>query len=170
MTDQNSEIIKADGQGRWKDITQKPYKTQQTSRFDGVARYPLIDQDNHADSPIDTRYFEIEPDGYSSLEWHEHPHTVIVLGGTGSIILGNSYQALAPHDIVYIAPRALHQFLADRNSKLGFICIVPSDRDRPRYPSGDEILKIIPDKQVRDKIRPIFPIDGTFAHHKNLKF
>src|SRR2546427_2468983 len=37
-----------------------------------------------------TRYFEIQPGGYSTLERHQHPHAVVVLRGRGRVTLGRS--------------------------------------------------------------------------------
>jgi quercetin dioxygenase-like cupin family protein len=139
-------------EGRWKDITELPYKSSRTDKFRLVSRFPIIKGDES--NPIETRYFEIQPGGYSSLEWHEHPHTVIIVKGSGSLIMGNQYDELYPRDIVYIAPKCMHQFLADRNESLGFICVVPAHRDRPRYPSRDEIQEQITNTQVLNKIRP----------------
>jgi hypothetical protein len=31
-----------------------------------------------------------------------------------------------------------HQFLADAGEPLGFLCMVPSERDRPQLPTADQ--------------------------------
>lgn len=78
-----------------------------------------------------TRYFEIAPGGYSTLEHHRHPHAVVVLRGSGTVTLGERRYALAPSDCVYVAPDEVHQFRADQGETLGFLCIVDRERDRP---------------------------------------
>jgi quercetin dioxygenase-like cupin family protein len=153
MSSNQSKVITATEIGRWSGVTEHPYKTTDTDLFQGIRRFPLLNEAG-SEHPIATRYFEIEADGYSSLEWHTHPHTVIPIRGSGSVIIGNRYQAIHPHDVIYVAPDTLHQFLADRSEPLGFLCVVPSERDRPRYPSADEIKQMIPDPDVRAHIRP----------------
>src|SRR5262245_50263399 len=59
-----------------------------------------------------TRYFEIEPGGYSALERHRHAHSVVVVRGSGKVILGTGVHAIGPMDCVYVAPDCLHQFHA----------------------------------------------------------
>jgi quercetin dioxygenase-like cupin family protein len=78
-----------------------------------------------------TRYFEVAPGGWTSLEHHRHPHAVVVLRGEGTALLGNDRHRIRAHDAVYVAPGSPHQFRADRDSVLGFLCIVDRERDRP---------------------------------------
>lgn len=103
--------------------------------------------------PIQTRYFEVAPGGHSSLETHAHSHSVVILRGSGHVILDNELHAVSAFDVVYIAPWCLHQFLADRGETLGFLCMVEMDRDRPRLPSEEEIEAVVQDPQVRERIR-----------------
>src|SRR5262245_53861978 len=69
-----------------------------------------------------TRYFELEPGGYSALERHRHAHSVIVLRGTGKVILDRAVHTIRPMDCVYVAPDSLHQFHATGGEPLGFLC------------------------------------------------
>ncbi len=55
----------------------------------------------------------------------------MVLCGRGTVQLGASRFAIEPSDCVYVAPGEVHQFRADRGERLGFLCIVDRDRDRP---------------------------------------
>ena len=99
------------------------------------------------------RYFEIDPGGYSSLEYHRHPHSVIIIRGSGSVVLGDEVHHLQLHDVVFISPETVHQFHADNNDKLGFICIVDRYRDRPTIPGDKELEPVLKSEKTREKIR-----------------
>ncbi len=152
MTDQ-SKIIRSE-QFTWPGIKRKEYKTE-GSGFKGIVRYVILgEQEDEQALNMQTRYFEIEQGGYSSLERHQHPHTVVIAKGAGSLILGNEYRNLNFMDTVYIAPGLVHQFHADRGSSFGFLCVVDRDRDRPEIPENEEALKQwITDPDVRKRAR-----------------
>ena len=49
------------------------------------------------------------------------------------------FEPVRPLDVVYVAPHEIHRFEASDDEALGFLCIVPRDRDRPvtvREPYG----------------------------------
>ncbi|MDZ7755578.1 cupin domain-containing protein [Rhodohalobacter sp.] len=146
----SSKIIKSADQG-WNGVEPKKYKTE-GSNFKSISRYSLLD-DETSELNSHTRYFEIEPDGYSSLEMHRHPHSVVVLKGSGSVILDDQISEIDTHDVIYIAPEAIHQFQADRGEILGFLCIVDRYRDKPVIPSDDFIHANIKSEKVLKKIR-----------------
>lgn len=146
----NSKIIKSTTQG-WNGIEPKKYKTE-GSNFKSISRYSLLD-DETSELNTHTRYFEIEPDGYSSLEMHRHPHSVVVLKGAGSVILDDQILEINEHDVIYVAPETIHQFQADRGEILGFLCIVDRYRDKPVIPSDDFIRANIHSEKVLKKIR-----------------
>lgn len=152
MSDQ-SKIIRSDN-FTWPTVERKEYKSD-TTGFKDIVRYVLLgEQDDEKELNIQTRYFEIGEDGYSSLERHRHPHTVIIVKGKGSMILGERIVKLEPVDTVYIAPETVHQFYADRGEPLGFICIVDRYRDRPETPRDEKNLKDwISDPEVRNRAR-----------------
>lgn len=145
-----SKVLKAQESG-WETVEKKVYKTDSSS-FKSVSRYSLL-TDDFPELNFHTRYFEIEPGGFSSLEQHRHPHSVIILNGCGSVLLNNEIQKVDKHDAIFIAPNTIHQFYADRNHKLGFICIVDRYRDKPVIPADEEIRKIITSDEVLKKIR-----------------
>ncbi|HVS03854.1 MAG TPA: cupin domain-containing protein, partial [Thermoanaerobaculia bacterium] len=92
-------------------------------RLAGGAGWPLA---------FETRYFELEPGGFTSLEEHDHAHCVVVLRGSGSVILGETERAVGAGDVVYVAPRHPHQFRNGGAEPFGFLCVVDAERDRPR--------------------------------------
>lgn len=116
---------------RWDGVPLRRYKDEDGTHR-GVSRQVILGE-APGEEPLAfvTRYFEIEPGGYTSLEHHEHPHAVVVLRGLGSVALGADRTPIAPFDSVYVGPRVRHQFRADRGEVLGFLCIVDRVRDRP---------------------------------------
>lgn len=116
---------------RWDGVELREYKDT-ADLFKNVTRQTLLGkQDDEAALSFDTRYFEVAPGGYSSLEHHEHPHAVIVLRGCGEVRLGDRTEPIAPFDCVYVAPNSVHQFRATEEGPLGFVCVVDRVRDRP---------------------------------------
>jgi quercetin dioxygenase-like cupin family protein len=100
--------------------------------FRDVTRQTIVGEgEGEERSGILTRYFEVQPGGYSTLERHEHRHTVIVLRGRGTVRLGDAVHAIAPFDAVYVAPHTVHQFRAGAGEPLGFLCVVDRERDKP---------------------------------------
>jgi len=80
------------------------------------------------------RYFEVAPGGYTTLERHEHVHAVVIQRGRGRVLVGDAIAAVAPFDLVRVPPGTWHQFRADDDAPLGFLCLVNQDRDRPELP------------------------------------
>ncbi len=127
----SSRVIKCD-RFRWRGLTIGAYK-EDSPDFKGVSRQTLIGEgDGEADLNFITRYFQLEPGGYSTLEEHQHPHAVVVLRGKGRVVLGERRYDVEPYDCVYISPSTAHQFQASDQDPLGFICIVDRVRDRPK--------------------------------------
>lgn len=127
----------------WDGVERKHYKTD-TTNFDGVSRYSLLGEaDDEWELNMQTRYFEIEAGGYTSLEQHRHPHSVVIIRGSGTVILGNEVHSIGLYDVVFVSPETLHQFHADQGDALGFICIVDRYRDKPTIPSSDTIQTVM---------------------------
>lgn len=135
----------------WNGVERKEYKTE-TLNFKDIHRYSLLG-DETPDLNIHTRYFEVQPGGYSSLKQHRHPHSVMIIRGSGSVILDNQVIPLGTHDVVYIAPESIHQFHADNNEPLGFLCMVDRYRDKPVIPDYDTLAERITSKKVLKKIK-----------------
>jgi quercetin dioxygenase-like cupin family protein len=148
-----SKIIRSENL-TWPALERKDYKTEGTG-FRDVSRYVLFgEREDEAGLNVQTRYFEIGEGGYSSLERHRHPHTVVVVKGRGSMVLDDRVAGLETMDAVYIAPGTVHQFHADRGQPMGFLCIVDRYRDRPETPkSAAELAEWIPEPDVRKKAR-----------------
>lgn len=150
--DNKSKVIKCCDY-QWKSIERKSYKDKPGS-YEGVSRYALLGEGGDEQQlNFQTRYFEVAPGGYTSFEWHRHPHTVVVIRGSGSVILGNEVHTLGLHDVVYVTPETMHQFQADSEEPLGFICIVDRYRDKPVLPDEDEVKQAVTSAETLNKIK-----------------
>lgn len=148
----NSKVIKCSNY-QWDTVTRKEYKDD-TSCYKGVHRYSLLgEQPDEQALTFQTRYFEVEAGGYTTFEYHRHPHSVVIIRGSGTVILGDELHELSLHDVVFIAPETLHQFHADRGDKLGFLCVVDRYRDRPTRPDQAVIADQVHSSEVLKKIK-----------------
>jgi mannose-6-phosphate isomerase-like protein (cupin superfamily) len=64
---------------------------------------------------------------------------VMILRGHGECLLGQEIRAVKPHDLITIPRWTWHQFKATAGEKLGFLCMVNVERDRPQLPTEDEL-------------------------------
>lgn len=124
----------ASGDFRWHDVERLRYKEEGTAPFRDITRQVLFAQPDQA---CELRYFEIAPGGYSTLERHAHTHAVLILRGRGTVRIGAETHAIAERDLVTIDPLTWHQFQADADEALGFLCLVSKERDRPQLPETD---------------------------------
>lgn len=90
----------------------------------GATRRILIGQDEGAEDFI-VRYFTIPAGGHSAFEHHAHQHGVVVVQGSGRVLLGEQWTAIGVGDAVFVAPDEQHQFVADEDGPLGFLCVIP---------------------------------------------
>ena len=124
---------------RWDGVELLRYKDEGAAPFRDVTRQVLFDE---APAGTQWRYFEVAPGGHSTLERHEHTHAVLVLRGCGRVLVDDEVHPVGVHDLVEIGPMTWHQFRADAGEALGFLCLVASDRDRPRLPDEGELAAL----------------------------
>jgi ribulose-bisphosphate carboxylase large chain len=126
------------GEMRWTGVADEPYKAA-SGGWTRIMRRVLVG--NRGESArFHVRYFEIAPEGYSSLERHRHEHVVICVKGRGVVRMGRRKKAMNFMDTVYIAPGEVHQLLNPHGEPFGFLCIVNARRDRPKPVGGPETL------------------------------
>lgn len=138
------------GNFRWDDVALLPYKEDGTI-FKSVTRQTLFDGGH--DLPVQFRYFEVGDAGHSTLERHHHAHVVMVIRGSGQVLVGDQISDIETHDVVEIPPMTWHQFRASRGQELGFLCIVSQDRDRPQRPGPTEVEELSRNSAVGAFIR-----------------
>ena len=148
----NSKIIRKTESG-WDGITPKEYKTSGTN-FKDITRHSLLGEgeDEH-ELNMQTRVFRVKEGGYSSLEYHRHPHSVMIVEGRGSMVLGDEIHDLDTFDVVYISPETIHQFHADKGAPLSFLCVVDRYRDKPAVPTPQMLDELMGDTEARKKAR-----------------
>lgn len=130
---------------RWDGVDVQQYKLHQGERpgegWREITRQVLAGSYGEGCS-FRVRYFEVGPQGHSSLEKHEHVHIVINLRGRGRVIVGESVHNVEPFDLIYVPPWTPHQFVNDSDEPYGFLCIVDGDRDRPQPLSEEQLQQL----------------------------
>lgn len=134
----------------WDGVNVHPYKEDGTL-FKSVTRQTLFPGGTQLDAEL--RYFEVGIEGHSTLERHEHEHVVVVIRGSGQVLVGDTISEIGTHDMVHIPPMTWHQFRATGDEPLGFLCVVSADRDRPQRPGPLEVESFQIDPLVADFIR-----------------
>jgi quercetin dioxygenase-like cupin family protein len=102
---------------------------------------------------FDVRYFEVAPGGFTSLERHEHIHSVVCVRGRGYAVVGDDVHDVEELDHIYVPANAPHQFVNQGEVAFGFLCIVDAERDRPQALTADELAALRADPVLSSKIR-----------------
>lgn len=128
---------------RWDDVAYLPYKQDGSAPFKDISRQVLFHEPTMG---CELRYFEMDATGYSTLERHEHAHAVMILRGHGTCLLGAEVRPVKPLDLVTIPAWTWHQFRADGQAPMGFLCMVNQTRDKPVLPTEEELraMKAVP--------------------------
>ncbi|MEA4924654.1 MAG: cupin domain-containing protein [Syntrophomonadaceae bacterium] len=121
---------------QWQDVPILAYKDEGI-HYKNITRQVLCE--GLADVPCQLRYFEIAPEGHSTLEHHEHAHLVVIFRGEGEALLDNKIYPVKEKDVITIPAHTWHQFRANQRCALGFLCLVNIERDRPILPTADDL-------------------------------
>src|SRR5258706_10714764 len=132
-------VRRHNGAFRWEGVDVLAYKQEGSAPFKDVTRQVLFDS---AEPPAQMRYFEVAPGGHTTLERHEHVHSVMVIRGRGQCLVGDRAYELGANDLVNVPPMTWHQFRAAADAPLGFLCLVAAQRDRPQMPAPHEVAGI----------------------------
>ncbi len=103
---------------RWEGVEVQPYASN------NATKQVLIGSDDGANNFI-VRYFTIPPHGFSSLDYHEHDHGVVIMQGRARVMLGERFEEVGAGDSVYIPGFERHQFENLTDDLLTFLCIIP---------------------------------------------
>ena len=114
---------------KWDGVDTLVYK-QDGSPFKDVTRQVLYD--GAFDIPCQFRYFECLPGGYSTLEYHEHTHMVMIFRGKGQVLLGDEI-----HDV-------------EAGDYIGFLCLVNQDRDKVKLLSPEEMDTLRSNPKIKE--------------------
>lgn len=132
-------FYKHKGDFRWYGIKDEPYKhginddacKTKNSEWSNIIRRVLIGTKGES-TKFHIRYFEIFPEGCSSLEKHRHVHVVICIKGKGFVLAGKKKWKMEFMDTIYISPDTPHQLINPFKKPFGFFCIVNAKRDKPK--------------------------------------
>lgn len=130
QTARQQELLVHNRDFSWNGRPSQQYKPDQTLPFKGVSRTELIGKQGE-ECKFDLRYFELEPEGYTSWEKHIHIHVIIGVRGCGVLRFEDHSVSIKPNDIAYISPLKAHQLRNEMSGHFGFYCIVDRQRDRP---------------------------------------
>jgi mannose-6-phosphate isomerase-like protein (cupin superfamily) len=135
---------------RWEGVDELPYKEDGRALFKSITRQVLFsDPELHGE----LRYFEVAPDGFSTLERHRHMHAVLILRGRGHCLVGGEVRPVETRDLVTVPAMTWHQFRATRGEPLGFLCMVNAQRDKPELPSAKELEELGTDARIAAFLR-----------------
>ena len=126
-------IIRHAGDFRWDGLPVLNYKEDGT-HFKAISRQILFEGGPKLGAQL--RYFEILPGGHSTLERHDHIHSVMIIRGRGHCLVGDAIYEIGLNDLVYIPSLTWHQFRATMGEPFGFLCLVNTDRDKPELPDA----------------------------------
>jgi mannose-6-phosphate isomerase-like protein (cupin superfamily) len=136
-------IIRHAGDFRWDGLPVLNYKEDGT-HFKAISRQILFEGGPKLGAQL--RYFEILPGGHSTLERHDHIHSVMINRGRGHCLVGDAIYEIGLNDLVYVPSLTWHQFRATTGEPLGFLCLVNTERDKPELPDAANVaaLKALP--------------------------
>ncbi len=135
----------------WEGVDIHPYKEEGGTHFQSIHRQTIFKGGD--DLNVEFRYFEIQDGGHSTLERHNHTHLVMVVQGSGTCLVGDQISPISMHDVIRVPPMTWHQFRATEGTKLGFLCIVSVERDKPQRPGPVELDELSSNPQVAEFIR-----------------
>jgi quercetin dioxygenase-like cupin family protein len=127
------------GAFRWDGVAYQPYKQEGEAPFKDISRQTLFHDDSLT---CELRYFEMDANGYSSLERHEHAHAVMILRGRGQCMVGDEVRDVKQFDLITIPGWTWHQFRANAGEAFGFLCMVNMTRDRPVLPTEADLARM----------------------------
>ena len=134
-------------QYRWEGVNVLPYKEDERALFKAVTRQVLF---SDPEQSSELRYFEVAPGGFSTLERHQHTHSVLILRGSGQCLVGDAVKSLATNDLVTVPPLTWHQFRATKGEPLGFLCMVNAQRDKPQLPTAEDLARLTADPAIAE--------------------
>ena len=72
------------------------------------------------------RVFDVQPGASTPFHTHDWEHEVYILKGKGRVKTEGKETPFAPGDSVFIAPNEPHCFIAEHESDVQFVCVIPS--------------------------------------------
>ena len=95
---------------------------------EGVRMAVMVGREHGAPN-FSMRQFEVRPGGHTPRHSHDYEHEVIVLSGTGTVLLEGEVVPVRGGDALFVAADSEHQFRATGAEPLRFACFVPANRN-----------------------------------------
>ena len=119
--------------------------------FNNITRQNIITINDGVD--FEVRLFECGPDGFSTLEKHQHTHIVMIARGTGKVIIGENIYDARPLDYFIIPEWHPHQLINAGKEPFAFFCTVNAKRDSFKLLSNKEIEQLRKNKDIEKWIQ-----------------
>ena len=84
----------------------------------------------------------------------EGGRSVLILRGRGRCLVGEDISQIGEHDLIEVPTLTWHQFRADVDAPLGFLCLVSAIRDKPQLPDAEDLAALRRSPAVGEFIRP----------------
>ncbi|MFG0243178.1 MAG: cupin domain-containing protein [Phycisphaerales bacterium JB054] len=110
-----------------RNIDRTPLKPVQMDGAEGVTMAMMVGRDDGAPN-FSLRQFRVEAGGHSPRHSHDYEHEVVVLEGSGTVLLEGAERPIGPGDVLMVPPNEEHQFKAAADG-LRFLCLVPVSRN-----------------------------------------
>jgi quercetin dioxygenase-like cupin family protein len=114
------------GSLEWEGARSRVYQSKDVS---SVTETWLIGKAESAEN-FAMRYYQVGPGGNSRKEQHPYDHGILILQGSGEVLLGSDIFSISQGDVIYIAPDLEHQLINSGPTPLGFLCIIPAKRKK----------------------------------------
>jgi len=75
------------------------------------------------------RQFNVAPGGCTPRHSHDYEHEVVILGGSGTVLMEGERRPIRSGDVLYVPAEREHQFRASADEGLRFLCLVPVSRN-----------------------------------------
>ncbi len=77
----------------------------------------------------------------------------MIARGAGRVLVDPEVFDVAPFDLVHVPPRTWHCFRASPAERLGFLCLVDCERDRPERPGPQELERLRAEPEIAALLR-----------------
>ena len=137
----------------WESVSTIDYKQGDigSTTFYNVTRQNIISSKDGVD--FEVRYFECGPEGFSTLEKHQHAHIVLIARGCGKVIIGNNIYDASPFDCLIISEGMPHQLINMTDEPFGFFCTVNSRRDKFKLLTKEETEQLKKNSEIERFIK-----------------
>jgi quercetin dioxygenase-like cupin family protein len=111
---------------QWEGTRTRQYQNDQVNQ---VSETWMIGKKEGAEN-FAFRYYQVESGGNTRKEQHAYDHGILILQGSGKVLLGEDTHNVSRGDIIHIPPDALHQLSNKGEEPLGFLCVIPARREK----------------------------------------